>query len=135
MGADPADQAGFVSVLFIAHLGQAGQNTVPRAQRRIRRAGKDKNNRFGLLAVPLQRAGKKVTIRRGTRNPKHRDGRQFIWIAIGFPLFCKGAVIFHRPQNTLQLHPVRSLDPEGFRNVALRCLGRVIGNPTEDVGL
>ena len=133
VGADPPDQAALIGVILTAHGLQPRQDAVALAQGRVGGAQDQQHPRLRPLALPFQRARIKVPVRRRRDHLQNRDRRQLVGVAIGLPPLFKMPVFFKLLQQPLQVDPVRALDTERLRDIALGGQRGVRGDPVEDL--
>ena len=112
--------------------GQAAQDPVARAQRRIALLGDDQHPLAAVDAV-FQRHGKQIPGRIGGQNLQHGDRRQDPRFLKAARLFLKRALVFHLAQDALEVDLGIALDAKGFGNIALGDKAGVLGDPLADL--
>ena len=134
VGADLADQPRLILVILAPDLVDAGKDTVAFSDRGIGLARLEKDARFRCLALPFQRAGELIAVAVGRQDHQDRNGGQLFGVAVGLAAAFQRACTLKLFQHTLQLDPVRALDPEGLGDVALGGQAGIVGDPVEDFG-
>ena len=115
------------------HHGQAGQNAVALAQRRIAGAGDEQHDGLDPLAMPFQRPREQVAIGVRGLHLQHADRRQAVRVAIA------ALALFQMPlglklfEDAFQIDPIRALDAKGLGDIAFRGQGGVRRDPVQDL--
>ncbi|KUP93252.1 hypothetical protein TRIHO_19080 [Tritonibacter horizontis] len=135
IGADATDQPRLVVVVLFLHHGQAGQDTVAFSQRRIRGAKHHQHGGFDALAMPFQRVCIKIAIVVRRLDLKDRDRRQAVGVCVAALALFQMPFGFQLLQHALEVDPLSTFDAKSLGNVSFRSLGRVGGDPFQNLGL